>query len=81
MSVHTLSVCPGDQHSFWFPGGIFKESSSPVEETPLLLGFSPVSSPSRPDLVMHRVDLVDMRFLGFLVSRVAMQEGCPSLVG
>ena len=27
----------------------------PVEETPLLLGL-PVSSPSRPDLVMHRVD-------------------------
>ena len=44
------------------------KESSPVEGTPLLLGFSLVSSPSRPDLVMHRVDLVDMQFLGFLVS-------------
>ena len=79
MSVHTLSVCPGDQHSFWFTGGIFKESS-PYEGRPLLLEFSPVSSPSRPDFVMHRVDLVDMWFLGFLVGRVAMQEGFPSLV-
>ena len=41
-----------------------------VEETPLLL-FSSVSSPgfgflgsSRPDLVMHRMDDVDMQFLG-----------------
>ena len=37
MSVHTLSVCPGDQHGFWlFPGGIF-EGLLLVEETPLLL--------------------------------------------
>ena len=76
MSVHTLSVCPGDQHGFWFTGGIFEESS-PDEGTPLLLGFLPISSPSRPDLVMHRVD---MRFLSFLVSWVAMQAGFPSLV-
>ena len=41
-----------------------------VEETPLLL-FSSVSSPgfgflgpSRPDLVMHQTDDVDMQFLG-----------------
>ena len=64
MSVHTLSVCPGDQHSFWFTGGIFEESS-PDEGTPLLQGL-PVSSPSRPDLVMHRVDAVDIWFLGQL---------------
>ena len=47
-------------------------SNTLVEETPLLL-FSSVSSPgfgflgpSRPDLVMHRMDDVDMQFLGLI---------------
>ena len=64
LCIHFWSVLEINT-GFWFTGGIFEESS-PVEGTPLLLGFSPVSSPSRPDLVMHRVDMQVSWFLGQL---------------
>ena len=69
LCIHIL-VCPGDQYQF-------QETSKKLEEDGLvwmrehLFSSSLVSSPgfgflgpSRPNLVMHRMDGVDMWFLG-----------------
>ena len=44
-----------------------------AQETPLLLGL-PVSSPSRPDLVMHRVDWLQI-WCRYVVSWFIGQQG------
>ena len=79
MSEHTLSVCPWDQHSFWFTGGIFEEifSSWGNTSSPGFTGFFSLQawiSDAQGWLT------AELWFLGFLVSRVVVQEGFPSLV-